>query len=294
VKTALVLGGTRFVGKRLVALLREKGVAVTVGTRGRSPVPEGVRHIKLDRFDPQSLRSALATGEWDIVYDQQCYTAEDSTVTMDLLKGRVKRYVLCSSGAVYRDPGRTESVNASENEFDPLNYPIRLAGRGVDYGEGKRQSEAVLFQRGTFSSVAVRFPIILGPDDYTKRLRIQVRRIAQGEPVNVGKPASEISLVASRDAAEFLLWLSTVEETGPFNACSIRSIALSDIISMIESVTGKSAMVRRQPDEDPFSLFWAASTFSIDPSRAEGCGFAFLPGRGWLSELIRDEASQQR
>src|SRR5262245_4359674 len=182
VKTALVLGGTRFVGKRLVALLRERNVAVTVGSRGRAPIPAGVQHAKLDRFDPKSMQSALGQGEWDIVYDQQCYAPEDAIAAVDLLKGRVGRYVLCSSGAVYRN-----GVNAGhlvEDHFDPFHYSIQLAGCRVDYGEGKRQSEAVLFQRGAFSSVAVRFPIILGADDYTERLRLQVRRVASGEPLN--------------------------------------------------------------------------------------------------------------
>jgi nucleoside-diphosphate-sugar epimerase len=290
-KTALVLGGTRFVGKRLVTLLRDSGVLVTVGTRGRSPIPAGVQHVKLDRFDPKSMQSALAQGQWDIVYDQQCYAPEDAITTMDLFKGRVRRYVLCSSGAVYRDAASANSIDAGEDRFDPLHYPIRITGRGVDYGEGKRQSEAVLFQRGSFSSVAVRFPIILGPDDYTRRLRIPVTRVANGEPVNIVNPDSEISLVASSDAAAFLLWLSTVDHTGPFNACSIPSIALKEIVSMIEGATGKAATIRRQPDDDPFSLFWAKSTFTISPARAQRSGFVFLPGRPWLSELVTEEAS---
>ena len=100
-------------------------------------------------------------------------------ITVEILKERAGRYVLCSTAAVYdRSP-----IDAGEELFDPLSYPIRFPGRGaVDYGEGKRLAEAVLYQRGTFSSVSVRFPIILGPDDYTERLRVQVVAWPQANP----------------------------------------------------------------------------------------------------------------
>src|SRR5687767_6224232 len=102
-KRILVLGGTRYVGKRLVQLLLDRGDSVTVGTRGRHAVPftGDVTFLKLDRFDRGSTQSALARGEWDIVYDQQCYGPEDAAITVEVLKERVRRYVLCSTAAVY-------------------------------------------------------------------------------------------------------------------------------------------------------------------------------------------------
>ena len=41
----LVMGGTRFVGKPLVARLMAQGHALTLFTRGKNPVPAGVEHI---------------------------------------------------------------------------------------------------------------------------------------------------------------------------------------------------------------------------------------------------------
>jgi nucleoside-diphosphate-sugar epimerase len=284
-KRALVLGGTRFVGKRLVQLLLKRGVEVTVGSRGRAAIPAGVHHIKVNRFDEQSMRAALSSGEWDVFYDQVCFVPEDAAISIDLLKGRVGRYVLCSTGAVYRN-----LVRASEEQFDPLTYPIAFAGRSVDYGEGKRQAEAVLFQRGSFSSAAVRFPIILGPDDYTERLRVEVRRVVRGEPLSIVNPDSEISLGASSEAADFLLWLFDNEATGPLNACSIGWITLKEILALIEDATGKKATVQQQPAE-PFALFRATVTASISSAKAQQLGFPFLQLRVWLAELVKQEAA---
>jgi nucleoside-diphosphate-sugar epimerase len=137
-----------------------------------------------------------------------------------------------------------------------LSTGFRKRGRGaVDYGEVKRLSEAVLFQQVGISSVAVRFPFILGPDDYSERLRVQVRRVAQGEPLKIVNPAAKITLISSGEAASFLAWLSRVHFTGPFNACSSWPMALQEIVALIEAATGKSAVVVRQSDGQSFSLF---------------------------------------
>ena len=51
----LVMGGTRFVGRPLVASLLEAGHALTLFTRGRQPLPDGVEHLSGDRNDPEAL-----------------------------------------------------------------------------------------------------------------------------------------------------------------------------------------------------------------------------------------------
>ena len=48
----LVMGGTRFIGKPLVAQLLAAGHELTLFTRGRQPLPEGVEHLSGDRSDP--------------------------------------------------------------------------------------------------------------------------------------------------------------------------------------------------------------------------------------------------
>ncbi|HEY4554390.1 MAG TPA: NAD-dependent epimerase/dehydratase family protein, partial [Bacillaceae bacterium] len=55
-KSALILGGTRFFGKELVRCLLDKGVDVTIATRGKSgnPFGEEVRQLIADRYDTES------------------------------------------------------------------------------------------------------------------------------------------------------------------------------------------------------------------------------------------------
>jgi nucleoside-diphosphate-sugar epimerase len=285
----LILGGTRFVGKRLVHLLADQGHDVTVGSRGKTIVsfPDNVRRLKLDRASRDSMATALQNSPWDIVYDQICFDADDAACAVEVLAGKTSRYVLCSSAAVYTNP-----LDAGEDAFDPSKYSIRSVDRSsTAYAEGKRQAEAVIFQRASFPAVAVRFPIILGPDDYTKRLRMQVQRIANNEPINIENPEAEISLISSTEASAFLAWLSGVSHTGPFNACSDGPVSLKTIIGFIEEATSKTAIVNRQPDTDSFSIFGKPVTATINTGKARQCGFQFQLTRDWLQALVRNAAT---
>ena len=285
----LVLGGTRFVGKRLVHLLADQGHDVTVGSRGRTiaSFPNNVQRLKLDRSSKDSMSTALQKSQWDIVYDQICFSADDASSAVEILAGKTARYILCSSAAVYTNP-----LDAREDAFDPSVYPVRSVERSSSsYAEGKRQAEAVIFQRARFPAAAVRFPIILGPDDYTKRLLVQVQRIARNEQVNIENPDVEISLISSTEAAAFLAWMSGVPHTGSFNACSDGPVSLKTIVGFIEEATGKAALLKRQADTDSFSLFGKPVTATINTDKARRCGFQFQPTRDWLQALVRNAAT---
>jgi len=70
---ALILGGTSFVGGRLLEHLQRRGDAVTLLNRGRSSAPpDDVELLVADRKDVRSLRAALgdsAGPAWDVVFD---------------------------------------------------------------------------------------------------------------------------------------------------------------------------------------------------------------------------------
>ena len=67
----LVLGGTGFVGRRLVEILTADGAGVTVLNRGVTAVelPPGVARLVADRSDASAMRAALDGTEWDAVFD---------------------------------------------------------------------------------------------------------------------------------------------------------------------------------------------------------------------------------
>src|SRR5580765_3882317 len=104
---ALVLGGSVFVGRRLVLALQAAGYEVTVLNRGRTPtvLPPGVAHLAADRTDMAAMRTALGDREWDVVHDVSGFVMAagggDIAGLIELLDGRVGSYVFCSSIMAY-------------------------------------------------------------------------------------------------------------------------------------------------------------------------------------------------
>jgi nucleoside-diphosphate-sugar epimerase len=104
---ALVLGGSVFVGRRLVAALDAAGHDVTVLNRGRTAtdLPPSVRRLVADRTDAGSMRAALAGTAWDAIYDVSGFVmvagAGDIEALLDLVDGSVGNYVYVSSIMAY-------------------------------------------------------------------------------------------------------------------------------------------------------------------------------------------------
>jgi nucleoside-diphosphate-sugar epimerase len=282
-KRALVFGGTRFFGKRLVHNLVEGGWAVTVASRGLSedPFGETVERLTLDRHNRESLEVALGQGEWDVVYDQICFAPSDALDTCQLLAGRIGRYVLTSTGSVYKD----KPMPYKEEYFDPYNYPVKMGRReDYDYGEGKRLSEAVLLQQAGFPVVAMRIPVVVGTDDYTQRLAGVVRMIRDGRQMRTPDLNRVMGFISADEAAQFLYWLAEAPVSGPYNAAATGNLTMGELFQLIEGIVGKQAQLSDHASEQtplPGSSF-------LDNSRAREAGFSFSVLREWLPQLIEE------
>lgn len=283
-KTALVFGGTRFFGRNLVEALLSKGVEVTVATRQSSPDPFGdrVKRIKVDRFDGEALKEALAGKSWDIAFDQLCYTSIDAEIMSQALEGKIKRYVFTSSGAVYdRGP------DLNETAFDPYTYALKMVKADeVSYGEGKRQAEAYYFQKGVFPVVALRIPIVLGMDDYTERLLHYIKAIHHGESVYFVDPSVEMRFIHQKEAGDFLAWIGDSDYEGPINACATGVISMESLMHQIGDLLNKEVIITTEEEkESPYGVYM---TRYLNTDKAAGMGFSFTALQDWLPQLIRD------
>ncbi|WP_231496579.1 NAD-dependent epimerase/dehydratase family protein [Enterococcus gallinarum] len=175
-QNVLVLGGTRFFGKHLVNELLTQGANVTIATRGKTPDSFGPKVTRLifDREDEDSIRSVLTKETYDVIYDNIAYTSND----IDILMRHVttERYIVTSSMSVYP----TFHDNLVEKDFDPTAHAYRLVtSEQVNYAEGKRSVEEILSQKYSQNSAFVRFPYVVGIDDYTKRLSFYIQSVCQ-------------------------------------------------------------------------------------------------------------------
>jgi nucleoside-diphosphate-sugar epimerase len=284
-ETALILGGTQFVGKRLVQLLLDDGVEVTIATRGKTTDSFGdrVSRLKIDREDAASLNEAFQDKEWDVVFDQTCYSSQEADDALKALTGKIKKYIFTSSQAVY-DFGTLHKEGSFEpHAFSPILKNRRDYPGYVGYQEAKRAAEAILFQNASLPVVAVRFSIIVGQDDYTNRLKFHVDHVTQQKPMYIENPDMRYSFIDSKEAAQFLLNIAKSDFQGPINPGSAGDISLRELITLIETITETKATLSPDGAASPYNL---PGSWSTDTSLAESMGHRFTSLQQLLEELI--------
>lgn len=288
----LVLGGTRFFGKKLVELCIENGHDVTILTRGQSGNPFGtaVKQLIVNRDDRDALENALAHTAWDIVYDNICYSPNEAHTICELLKGKTKKLVFTSTLSTYEVDGKVKK----EEDFDPYHYQILMGDRNeFSYGEGKRQAEAVLFKEASFPVVAVRFPIVMGEHDYTRRLHFHVERILHDQPISLPNIDAQMSYITDEEAANFLYFAGMTPIEGPYNATASGAMSLKELLALIEEKSGKRAKISLVGgDEESQSPYGVPADWYMTNAKAEKAGFTFSQLHDWLPKLVNTLVKQ--
>ncbi|MRN51749.1 NAD-dependent epimerase/dehydratase family protein [Paenibacillus monticola] len=283
----LIIGGTRFFGKKLVEQLIRDGVDVTIITRGqtRDSFGNSVKRLQADRTDQAAMQHVLGSSTYDVVYDNICYTPQEAEAAVELFTGRTQKYIVTSSLSIYPFGG----IAKIESDFDPYSYTLpEPYPTKIDYAEGKRLVEAVFCQKASFKVAAVRFPVVLGLDDYTRRLHFHVEHVAQGLPLGIPNLDAEMSFIRSDEAADFLAWLGRSNLEGPVNATSNGVTSLGRILSLITEATGQQAHILTETDAADRSPFGIPETWFMNTAKAEAAGFKFQRLDDWLPELIRE------
>lgn len=277
----LILGGTRLFGKVLVRNLIERGHNVTIATRGLTQDSYGdlVTRIIIDRENKKSIEKALEGKYFDIIYDNLCYSPNSVRDLCDVIEDKTDRYIIISSSAVYKF-----NKNIKEEEFNPYIYKVIYGDRNdFSYAEGKRLSEAVVFQNYNIKTVAVRFPVVLSKDDYTKRLYSYVENNILNKSTNINNIDSNLSFISDKEAGDFLAWLSNVDYVGPINAASYGSITIKEIIEYIEKSTGKKMIISSDGINGKYNGIFDSN---LDISRVESLGFKFNNIKEYIFNLL--------
>lgn len=213
----LVIGGTRFYGRHLVAAAAARGDEVTVFTRGQSGgVPAGVVHRTGDR---RGDLDALGAGTWDAVVDTCGYLPSEVDRMAAHLHGRVGAYVFVSSVSVYAG---TALGNDEDSPVGTIEDPDTEVVDGRTYGPLKALCEAAVRRHFGAAAVVLRPGLIVGPHDPTQRFTYWPARLGRardGEPVLApGRPEDPVQVIDARDLAAFTLALLDGGTRGTFNA----------------------------------------------------------------------------
>lgn len=281
----LVLGGTRFFGKKLVHFLVSEGHEVFVFSRGQAKVdfPASVKRLTGDRTDLQSLRAAVAGLQFDVVIDQVCMTAHDAEIAIEVFKEKTSRYVVTSTLAVYGWGDRHP-----ESDVEPARYQRQPAETPAQkYGEDKRAMEFVFSQQSYFSVAMARFPVVVSEDDYTHRLRDHVWKVLEQEPIYFPNIDARFMLIHAEDAAQSLLWLAKNKHQGPVNLATAETFTLREMMAQIESICGQKAIYTEQREKGWASPYGAYADWTMDVSLSESLGFRCRGLETFFEDLLK-------
>lgn len=286
-RNILVIGGNRFFGKRLIEMLVASGDHVTVLNRGNlnDGLGDKVDRLVCDRDDVKKLESLMQHKTWDVVYDQVCFDAHQAKSAVEIFANRTKKFIFTSTVSVY-DLGK----NLNESGFNPYTHSYeKILSRDENYGEAKRQCEAVFFAQNKMPVTAVRFPIVMGPDDYTERLKFYVDKVKNGELIYFPNLEAKMSYIHSADAAEGLFFLGKNNFSGPVNMASAKPLAMRELIEHIEHVVKKKALLHSQSIDGEKSPYGVPEDWYVNVSRISELGFTPRDISEWLDTVISQQ-----
>jgi nucleoside-diphosphate-sugar epimerase len=265
----------------MVQDLLKMGHEVAIGTRGLSkdPFGEQVKRIALDRSNGESLRQALQGKRFDLVIDKIAYCSNDIKRLLDFID--CQKYIYMSTTAVYAP----KKINLVEEDFDPLAMDLVWCERkDFPYGQVKMQAEAAITQKYPGQKyIAVRYPVVLGKDDYTKRLLFYAEHVARSVPMYIDNLDAQMSFIRSDEAGAFMAFLADKNFCGAVNGASKGTVSLREIIEFLEKKTGKKALLSADGEAAPYN---GESEFSVNTDKAKALGFEFSDVNDWIYDLL--------
>ena len=292
--TALVIGGTRFIGRHTVTDLLENGYDVAMVNRGTHENPfadtDAVTHIEGDRTDRQTLRTAKLSAEPEIVIDCVAYQPADVETATDVFAD-VDGYVYVSSGSSYA----AEAIPKREGETPLCECTPEQAtdDSAETYGNRKAEGDRAVFAAAEagVNAMAVRPCIVYGPHDYTERLDYWIDRVLNYDRVVVPGDGQNLWQRAYvEDVASALRIVAERGEPGAaYNVGDRRALTLAETVETIAEAAETECTVVTASDDALAAGDLTPDDFILYrdyPHLLDTCALADL---GWESTPV-DEA----
>jgi nucleoside-diphosphate-sugar epimerase len=246
----LVIGGTLFIGRRLVAELvkAEHSVAI-LHRRSKHKFSKRVENLVADRNDAAAVRRAIGERRFDVVYDnvydwERGTTAEQVEATAHAMGNHLKRYIFLSSVAAYGD-----GLNHYESD------PLAPDNHSEAYVRNKAMTERALLRlhrRSGFPVVTLRPPFVYGPENPFYREAFFWDRMRAGRPIIVpGDGTRLMQFIHVKDLVQALLRAMEVDEAvgEAFNAANPKALTQVEAVREMARAAGKKPELVRVPRE---------------------------------------------
>jgi 2'-hydroxyisoflavone reductase len=288
---ALVVGGTRFLGRAIVDAALGRAHTVTLFNRGVSD-PGLFRGLETIHGHRRKDAAKLSGRSFDVVVDVAGMDPADVRPVIEAVSPLVDRYVFVSTVSVYADH------SIPQVEGHPVLAPAADQGPGDAYGAGKAAAEEVVVDAFGDKALIVRPGLIVGPHDRTDRFAYWPRRIARGGRVLApGGPDHPVQFVDVRDLASWIIGAAEAGLGGTFNVTGPPT-TLGAVLEACQRVVAASSDLVWVEDEDLLAAGvnpwmgiplwirvpgWEAHA-EVSIERARATGLVFRP----LDATVRD------
>ncbi|MBI4891589.1 MAG: NAD-dependent epimerase/dehydratase family protein [Acidobacteria bacterium] len=246
----LIIGGTQFIGRHLVASLLKGGHDVTILHRRHShDLGKKVANLQADRNDPAAVQAAVNGKSFDAVFDlaydwERGTPAKAVSSLAHYLTGNIGRYIYMSSVAAYGD-------GLNHHEGDAL-----AADDHPDaYVRNKAQTERALFrlhQRHGTPVVTIRPPFVYGPGNPIYREQFFWDRIRDKRALILpGDGRRLMQFVFVKDLVSACIRAVDAPNAlgHAFNISNARPLTQAELIDAFFTSCGKTTPVVRIPRE---------------------------------------------
>lgn len=236
----LLLGGTAFLGPKIVEHAAKRGHVVTLFNRGKTR-PELFPDFEKLRGDRDTNDYAsLKDRSFDVVIDTSAYVPREVRQAAAALGDRVKHYVFVSSVSVYPNADTDDT-----NEDSPVDTVPDPATEEVmkHYGGLKALCEAAAEAAYPKKTTNVRPGLIVGDGDGSDRFTYWPARIADGGEVLAPMgPDQTIQWIDVRDLAAWIVRVSEERTMGVYNALG-PPVRLGDLFDACKAVSKSDAKI---------------------------------------------------
>lgn len=193
----LLIGGNGFIGRFVVAALKQDGHAIAVFHRGTNTAPADVHEIRGDRNGLNASAQEFKRFAPDVVIDLVISSDPQAQELMNIFRGATQRVVMVSSIDVYRAAGILHGTESGPLQEVPLTeeselrrnlhpYPpervqlLRKIFPWVTDDYDKIPAEHTVMNDRELPGTVLRLPMIYGPGDPLHRFYFVVKRITDG------------------------------------------------------------------------------------------------------------------
>lgn len=237
-KSILVMGGSDFIGSALSKYLIKCGYNIDIATNGKHAINyKGYReHIICNRQDRNKMEESLSGRNYEFIFDMTAYSKEDIKNLLDFVDmDSLKKYVVLSSGAVYKDSTTKAKEDCEKGENKDW-------GR---YGLDKKEAEDYIID-SSIPYIIIRPTYIYGENNNFYREYYFFERILQEKTIPVPDGKNVVTQFIYIDdlikVLESLIHKPHIREA--YNVTNPQVISWRELIETCGEVVGKTPKMK--------------------------------------------------